>query len=1207
MRPWFLLLLAACVDDPATTPPPPPVDLAPMSLVMSPLVPGLAVDIAVHDAPPGALVELYRAERRGRGSCPPRFGGACLQMRDGLAPVVEGRADADGVARWHVPAFPEESAADWQFQAIVRGTVPHRSNPLSRPVRPAGADVDDPWEPSDGELPTEPETRRICGDDEDRWTTVLDPGEALSVGVHGAPDSYLVVRTEFLQQPDRITEVGEARWLDVPATDASRSAAITVSARDGACHTYRMASRRGPEGEACVDTAPPSGPLQLHETRTGHVCEGEAESWTVPLRRGVPVEIALEGLLGAVDFHVETPRGTTLFGTPAPSAVRPTARVFEVADTGPHLVHVRGVRDSVLGGGVDYTLTARPTTGCTALQDTLAAPLPVSFAAPQTVRPCSAGIGAFTLDVPVGTPFVVDPGDGLLVDADGARVRDPADPDVWVATRDRPQLLVRVSPTEGVAVLAIRLPQPPRCADDDYEPDGTEADASPMPVDGAHAGLLCPGDEDVIAVLLPPGDPPALVLHTEVEDARVSAYWRGPSLDAPPDPQGGLHHIRVWGLDASGYTLTLDPEAPASCPDDDDDDERATATRLHSGDHVEDVACDGADWYRVEVAAGEHLAVTSTVPARLYEPGQLWPRQTGHYLSHAAVSDTEIFVEVNRADGAPYTLDVMTVPLTCPVDVHEPNDDIGDAVTYGGSAVVCAGDRDHYLLDVQPGDRVVLELTGDVEDRAWLDAVGGAPEFLDDHLVEFQAAEPLAVVIVEPGREGPSADGVPYELSFRNGCPPDAGEPNDDQSSASPWRPGEQTLCDDDDWWFVPASPDERLRIETPPHAPWLAAEDGSPVTAFAEWVHTDEGGVYVYVPANDWDDTQEDYTVEVERAPRSCVPDAFEPNDDLFDASALAEGQTITASACSADWYRLDLDGSETVRVDVAAEGSGSVTVNLVDAAGTVLDSGTGRLTGQADGLAYLYVEPTDEAYVFGDTRYTLRAHTLSSVCSDHGSEMGIADARFVFPGETHEVCAGGRQTFTHRAPSGTLSWVATPTVPLLLTLQDDQGNRRARRYAPAGRTTALTYAADGAAVVLEVDAGNDAAGTYVLEHVLATACLDDGEADDAASARSAGTGTIAELTACHPGAADWFRFDIPPGETLTATASAPNAEGDLALRLYDDAGALLQESSTTADEEQVVFASPSGATVLVEVVLQAEAGVHQVGNVYDLTVTMD
>ena len=214
---------------------------------------------------------------------------------------------------------------------------------------------------------------------------------------------------------------------------------------------------------------------------------------------------------------------------------------------------------------------------------------------------------------------------------------------------------------------------------------------------------------------------------------------------------------------------------------------------------------------------------------------------------------------------------------------------------------------------------------------------------------------------------------------------------------------------------------------------------------------------------------------------------------------------------------------------------------------------------------------------------------------------------------------CVEDEDWFAIEVPAGDELTVA-------LTFADDEGDIDVTITDPAGAwlggsssTTddelAGPIASTGGWMFVKVrlfgDAGVVAGNDYDLELSVGAApppevCPTDAfeENDDAASAIALPVGSHAALTVCGSDA-DWYSLEVAAGQTLTASALFPHAEGDVDITLYDASETWLASSVSVTDDEDLSWTATDATSVLLKVVLYNDNGTV-VGNDYDLAVAL-
>ena len=141
--------------------------------------------------------------------------------------------------------------------------------------------------------------------------------------------------------------------------------------------------------------------------------------------------------------------------------------------------------------------------------------------------------------------------------------------------------------------------------------------------------------------------------------------------------------------------------------------------------------------------------------------------------------------------------------------------------------------------------------------------------------------------------------------------------------------------------------------------------------------------------------------------------------------------------------------------------------------------------------------------------------------------------------------------------------------------------------------------------------DAGAVAGNDYDLELSVGAApppevCPADAfeENDDQAAAVSLPTGSHAALVVCSEDT-DWYALPVTAGQTVSASALFPHAEGDVDLALYDADAGWLASSTSVTDDEALTWAAADAGTVYLRVTLYSDSGAA-IGNDYTLDVAV-
>lgn len=120
--------------------------------------------------------------------------------------------------------------------------------------------------------------------------------------------------------------------------------------------------------------------------------------------------------------------------------------------------------------------------------------------------------------------------------------------------------------------------------------------------------------------------------------------------------------------------------------------------------------------------------------------------------------------------------------------------------------------------------------------------------------------------------------------------------------------------------------------------------------------------------------------------------------------------------------------------------------------------------------------------------------------------------------------------------------------------------------------------------------------------------ACMDDvfEPNDELLAATNLGEGSWEGLTMCGEGT-DWYKIDLRDGDTMDIDLSFIDAEGDIDMAVYVEDGSYVGGSFSVTDYESISLIALEDATAYVNVYMYADDGVEQVGNTYDLTMTID
>lgn len=623
----IVLTLLGCTPTTSTTVSPPPHQL---TLTLGDMSPGEPVTIEVAGAAPFATVELVRtALQGGEQFCPPRLGGLCFSSYSGAyghQRVVRGVADAAGQVRWSAARLPPQIGERWYYQAASLRPDAALSNVVRAHYEPScttqrgGADsssaesvgpgwidgiglcdrADEAW--FEVEIP--PRTtmnawslvESTSRDDVARtaWRnssgTLIDqdvvtnstlrhdklsyrnqrnatvyawlvvsadtlggmPGLSTSVFLEEVPGAGC---TDDAFEPNdhstRSTPVTPGTWdatlcnndldsytIDVAAGDVltatftSPTANDVLDARwtlDGVTMDEHRAIR-GDQGRVVQFVAPHAGVAELSADRVTSYDGVPGMPYTVQLERGRPLPCPADGL---GNNHTLAAAVTVTPGTPRPAVVCPGQfDWFAVpVNAGERVQFVADV--DRLGRREDLAIVLVDPTG--------------------TPYPATTYYG-YNLDLPV-VSYVTDEPEASTAGVWYARVELTADHAVELG---------------APYTIEARVGPATPCVPDAAEPNPNPARATDAPL-GTSAWTLCPGDTDVFAIELPPGETWDLDVRSQAGEGTVTRQLRTASgfeydnigpLRAAVDTTWFLHvdaRTEAGIQDGVPYTISLTP------------------------------------------------------------------------------------------------------------------------------------------------------------------------------------------------------------------------------------------------------------------------------------------------------------------------------------------------------------------------------------------------------------------------------------------------------------------------------------------------------------------------------------------------------------------------------------------------------------------------------------------------------------------------
>ena len=806
------------------------------------------------------------------------------------------------------------------------------------------------------------------------------------------------------------------------------------------------------------------------------------------------------------------------------------------------------------------------------------------------------------------------------------------------------------------------------CSVDAFEPNDTFATAV-LTGAGTYGGLYaCVNNEDWHTFTLGNNELIDVLIAFEdaIGDINISIYDEAGtplvSQNSATDderlvfttPAAGTYALLVDFNDFAGddddipgnrYAMTLGLGEPCTDPFE-DNDTRSDATPVSSGIVSGARGCPyDDDWYRVSVQQEQLILVTADfidadgdLNLQLYDSsGSLvaasFSSSDGEAIAYTAFEAGDFFIRAtlipavdDASAGVAYTLDI-DLDQQC-TDAFESNDSRLDAavVTDGTYALnACPLDSDWYRISAS--DNQVIQLNaefvnarGNVNMRLY-DASGGqlsaALSSTNDEAIVWTAPYD-GDYFVQVDLAGPD-DALPgndYTLRIDTATPcVDPFENNDLRATAYPLGAGTFSglrVCPGDDDWY-------RLTI---PNA--------GPFTVDASFAH-DEGNINLVLvdPSGD------------------VVAQALSSSDNESLAVEIATpGEYFVRVTLGQDTgdqagneYDLAISGA-TLCSPTTCASAGATCGPLADGCGGTLDCG---------------------ACPGGTCSPNNRCDCVPTTCASANLDCGIADdgcGRPLNCGEctANEICEGayeanvcavaacaedrfedndartepvalavdqtvdGLTVCPGDADFFSFSAQANQAVTATARFVDAEGNVDLRLYSPDGDQVALalggtdverlvhTTATPGDYVlgVFQGAADDRRPGSAYALTISTEACDDAFEDNDQ---RLEGTtllpGSYGGLRAC-PGDTDWYRVSINANEVLDVTARFADALGNIAMRLYDDTGAVVSQALSGSDDERIVYAAPTGGDYFIQVVLGTPDD-SVPGNVYGLDVVVD
>jgi cysteine-rich repeat protein len=363
-----------------------------------------------------------------------------------------------------------------------------------------------------------------------------------------------------------------------------------------------------------------------------------------------------------------------------------------------------------------------------------------------------------------------------------------------------------------------------------------------------------------------------------------------------------------------------------------------------------------------------------------------------------------------------------------------------------------------------------------------------------------------------------------------------------------------------------------------------------------------------------------------------TCGDDSLEPNDEMRVATDAARSPFTNLRSCGddADLFRVALGVGDVVEVSlnhVVAEGD--IDVGLMNSDGEIV---TGSFTeGPSETFSYaaavaqdyfVIVSLYEDAGSTSGNTYSLTINVTEgdTGCTDDGNEPDdtLRTFRRGAPGTLSSLraCAGDADVTGIALNYG-------DTLTASLDFRHSEGDIDLIIVDPFGdevafsdsltddETASWTAEVGGTHFVIAIlydDLGTSAGNTYALSievDVAATACRSDAreENDSPLDAPELGAGTVSGLFSCENDA-DFYRFNLAAGDTLTATITFDSDLGDLDLELLNATDGQLDSSTGVFDTETVEFEAVEAGEVFLHVYSFSGPGS---GTAYSLEVAID
>ncbi len=651
-------------------------------------------------------------------------------------------------------------------------------------------------------------------------------------------------------------------------------------------------------------------------------------------------------------------------------------------------------------------------------------------------------------------------------------------------------------------------------------------------------------------------------------------------------------------------------------------DTRMTAVSTSTGTHEKLYACLGdEDWHAFDVGNNQLIEVLVSfqdaigdINLRLYDDNGMQVASSisatdDEQIAYTAAAAGTYFllVDFNELSGddddIPGNRYSMTVGLGRPcTDRFEDNEDLLFATPLGtGEETLleaCPYDDDWYSVSVPDNGLVIAnalfeDAQGDLDLRLYNDAqqqVAASLSNDDNEQIMYTAATAGTYylrVILNRTRDD-VVPGARYDLllDLDDSCT-DAFENNDTRQTSVAITDGSRMAraCpSDEDWYSFVASANHVIRVETLFEASMgdinLRLYDAGGAQLAASLSATNDesivltapnDGVYsarVIFPGTDDMVPGNDYELVVGTS--TACTDLFEENDSMSSAPRIGSGSFPGLVACPGDddWYQIPVSQVGRLTVDLTfTHSSGNVDARLFDAGGSQVAAALSG--GDNEKIEFDVSVAADHflrVFLTNDDQTPGNSYQLS---------VAGADPCVV----TSCMAAGAECGPLHDGCGGSLDCGGC-------SVGSCSANNRCGCMPETCESLGLNCgsATDGCGTPLLCGQCTDpqlCGGAHTANVCAEPDCPPDAlEANDSrATASPVSVGDVSGLLAC-PGDDDYYAIALASNDLLIADASFIDAEGNLDLRLYNEAGSQVDTSLSQTDNERLVYTAPAAGT---------------------------